>query len=381
MSIEFTARRFVLEKLTEWVVGVVPKKEALPIHGCIRVTVAPSGLQFVATDMERSVFATSPSVSTESSGLVYLPAQRLKAILAETAEGDITVRAKADYAEVVAPGGATWSLKLPVSTEYAKLPDVEAVQFAPVSREKLLGALKTVRYAAGRDSSQPAFAQVHIAGSAEDMYATASFGGRYSRAPVPGFPFETSIPTAALDDLIKLLSVSTIDDVQVGELDDPVLGVTLVFRAGPVTLAVLELTQKFPDQDRLVLAPVQSNKDQLGVDRTELQTAVRRVRINADATTSAVGFVLADGSLTLEARDEMQNRASETLQVAWTGGDRLLVVNAQFLLDMLSVHPDKSCVFRVGKDEGKRRAALLLEDPKSGVTGVIPQMQPSLVGR
>jgi len=378
---EFTARRFVLEKLTEWVSGVVPRKEALPIHGCIRVTVAPDGLQFVATDTERTVFASSPSVSTSSEGVVYLPAQRLKAILAEAPDGDITIRVKADYAEVAATGGATWSLKLPVSTEYAKLPDVESAGFAPVSREKLLSALRTVRYAAGRDSSQPAFAQVHLAESAGAVYATASSGGRYSRAPVPGFPFETSIPTAALDDLIKLLSVSSMDDVQVAELDDPATGLTLVFRAGPVTLAVLGFTQKFPDQDRLVLAPAQGNKDQLGADRGELQTALRRVRINADATTSAVGLVLADGSLTLEARDETGNRAQETIKVTWAGGDRLLVINAQFLLDMLAVHPGKSCVFRVGKDEGKRRAALLLEDAASGVTGVIPQMQPSLVGR
>lgn len=381
MSIEFTARRFVLEKLVDWVHGVVPRKEALPIHGCIRITVAPAALQFVATDMERTVFASSPSVSTESEGIVYLPAQRLKAILAEAPEGDITIRAKADYAEVVAAGGVTWSLKLPVSTEYARLPDVAAAQFAPVSREKLLGALKTVRYAAGRDSSQPAFAQVRIAESAGSMYATASFGGRYSRAPVPGFPFETSIPTAALDDLIKLLSVSSLDDVLACELEDPGTGRTLVFQAGPVSLAVLSLAQQFPDQDRLVLVPAQGNKDQLGVDKGELQQAIRRVRINADATTSAVGLVLTERSLTLEARDETGNRASETLQVVWKAGDRLLVVNAQFLLDMLAVHPGKSCVFRVGKDEGKRRAALLLEDSESGVTGVIPQMQPSLVGR
>jgi DNA polymerase III sliding clamp (beta) subunit (PCNA family) len=374
-ALSFTVKRFVLATLVEWTSPVIPKKEALPVLGCIRITVSPDQMQFAATDMERTVFAVSPSLSTESSGVVFLPAQRLKAILAEAPDKDVTIRVRRDFAEVEA-GGVTWSLKLPASTQYPKLPDFGTAQFRPARREHLLGALRTVRHAAGRDSSNPASAQVRIAESDGLMYATASSGGRYCRMPVPGFPFSTSVPTGALDELIRVLSTSKLDDTLVSLEGD-----TLAFRAGPVTLAVQLLMQQFPDADRLVLDPVRDSTDVLGVDRSELVQAVRRVRINADSTSSAVAFVLEDGSLTLEARDEVGNRAAETVQAAWGGGSRLVVLNAQFLLDLLAVYPASSCTFKVSKDVRKRRVALLLEDEDSGVTGVIPQMQPSLVGR
>jgi DNA polymerase III subunit beta len=373
--IEFTAYRIVLDKLTEWVSAVLPKKVVSPVLGCIRITVAPEEISFVATDMERTVYAVSQAISTSSTGTFFIPGQRFKSILTEAPDGNVTVRVKGSYAEVQA-GEPSWNVRLPGPANYARLTDISGAELSPVSRESFLGALKTVRYAVSRDTSQPGGAQVHVAESAGTMYATACSGGRYCRAPVTGFPFETSIPAGVLDDLIKMLSSSVLDDVLVGVAER-----SLVFRAGPVTLVELPLDQRFPDMDRLVLAPAQANKDELGVDRRELSVALKRVRINADSTTSAVALVLIDDHLTVEAKDENNNTASETITASWRGGERLLVVNAQFMLDMLGAHPATTCTFRVGTDQGKRRAALLLEDAESGVTGVIPQMQPALVGR
>jgi hypothetical protein len=122
----------------------------------------------------------------------------------------------------------------------------------------------------------------------------------------------------------------------------------------------------------------------LGVDKEALAAALRRVRINADASTSAVALIAdsdrGQGRLTVTSRDKDANSAEEVIAASWEHGQHLLVVNAGFLSAMLAVHPSAECTFRLGKDRGKVRAPLVLEDKAAGVTGVCVQMLPALMG-
>jgi hypothetical protein len=103
------------------------------------------------------------------------------------------------------------------------------------------------------------------------------------------------------------------------------------------------------------------------------------VRINADQATNAIGLQLADGQLTIFGHDDRGNRAEQTIGATWEHGDRTLVVNHLFLAEMLNVHPSGECVFRLGKDAGRKRSLVLLKDDETGVIGIINQMTASLV--
>jgi DNA polymerase III sliding clamp (beta) subunit (PCNA family) len=378
--LQFSVQRFALSKLAEWASVGIPSSAAQPVLGCFRVTVAPSGLCLAATDTQLSVFAETPAVRTQDEGSVYLPAKTLRSILAEATEGEVTVAVKRDFATVTA-GAASWSLRLPPSDRAAELPALEGAQFSPVNRENFLAALKTVRHAVGRDSGRPQYTQVSIsAGEDGAMYASAADSSQYTRAPLPGFPFKACIPLAALDDLSKLMAGSPVTDVTVADT-----GPALVFRVGPVTLAVMKLASEFPE--RLAgqgLSTARSNKLVVSVDKAELVAAIRRVQITSDAKTSALGLILdqVDGksTLTVQSRDQNENGASETVPAAWTGGHLLVVVNWRFLLDMLAVHPSPACEFRFSAAEGKRYPPLLLEDGEAGVSSTIPQMPAKTLG-
>jgi hypothetical protein len=159
-----------------------------------------------------------------------------------------------------------------------------------------------------------------------------------------------------------------------------------VFRVGPVTLAALRMAAPFPVHDvSSLLSSAQANDMKLAVDKEELTTALRRVRINADASTSAVALIADSdngkrGRLTVTGRDSGSNSAEEVIAASWEHGQQLLVVNEGFLSAMLAVHPSPTCEFRVGKNRGKATMPLLLEDADNQVTGICPQMTPSSVG-
>lgn len=379
-SLEFTVRRAMLAQLADWAMTAVPSSATLPVNGCFQVTVSPEGLRVAATDQAKAVSAEIPAVLTQSSGQVYLPAKKLRSILSEAREGDVTISVKGGTA-VVTAGSASWQLRLPSADGYTGMPDLSAAEFAPVGRENLRWALDTVRHAVGKDAGRPAYTQVRVNGDATGrMFACASDSNQFSRAPVNGFPRDMLIPGGALDDLLKLLAKSPVDDAEVAEA-----GPYAVFRVGPVTLAALRTGAPFPDVDQLFLGPAKGNDMTLGVDKDELTAALRRVRVNTDASTSAVALVAHSdngkrGQLTVTGRDKGGNSAEEVIPASWEGGQHLMVVNAVFLGSLLAAHPSAGCKFKVGKDRGKVRAPLLLTDEDRLVTGTCQQMPPALVG-
>lgn len=386
-DLQFTVRRFQLAQLADWALGAIPGGTTTrPVHGCFQVSVSPARLQVAAVNQYISIAAATPSVQSESSGTAYLPARKLKSILAEAPEGDVVVQVKGGTASLTA-GSAAWQLRLPSAEGYIGLPDLSEALFAPVSRGKLLAALSAVRHAVGRDSGRPSFTQVSIAESVlaagtprerTVMCANAVDSSQFARAPVPGFPVPVAVPATALDELLKLLKAPD-DSAEVADA-----GRHVVVRVGPVTLAALKPAASFPDVDGLFLRRAAENDLPLTVDKQALITALRRVQINSDASTSAVALIADDSGaraeLTVTSRDAAGNSAEEVIPADWEGGRQMLVVSAGFLSAMVAAHPGAECTFRVGRARGQVVPPLLLEDADAGVTGICLGMPPKLLG-
>jgi DNA polymerase III sliding clamp (beta) subunit (PCNA family) len=178
-----------------------------------------------------------------------------------------------------------------------------------------------------------------------------------------------------LDDLQRLLSGHPADTISVGETVSH-----LVFEVGNVTLAVARRTISFPDVEKQLLAgALKDNSALLTVDCAELAKAVKRVRINADAQTSAIALRLSSGRLLVESRDKAGNSAEESVLASWEGKERVLVVNHGFLSEMLAAHGESLCEFRLGPDVGKRLSVLLLPG-QPGCVQVLTRMPAVLLG-
>ena len=379
----FTAKRLILAALADKAISVVPARDVMPVLKHFLVQVAPGRLQMAATDLELSVLASTPAVTTSAAETLVLPARKLLAILKEASGDDITVDVDGEFATVRA-GTASWSLRLDDGSSYPPLPDPAEVEMHPVGREGFLGALRAVRHAVGRDSGRPALQQVDISVRDRSQSGMAAMASRSPPAMAPGspvreltgFPLAMQIPVGALDSLVKTLESSELDEVQVGETDSH-----LVFRVSGTVFLASKLMAKFPDVEKLLLRPALENRLKLIADKPELAGAIRRVRINADPETSAIGLHLfTQGTMTVIARDKYGNRAQQDVSVTWAGTDRLVVVNHQFLASMLAAHPSQECQFWLGAESGKKRSVLMLKDEETGSVGIIYQMLASLVG-
>lgn len=373
------SKAMVLKSLAERAAGVVPSRDFYPLLQHFLVTVTPGRMLLAATDLELSVLASTELVVTtlppgRESVTAVLPARRLLECLRAAPEGDVLIAVDADTATVNA-GDVQWTLHLRDSADYPDLPDLSQVPLEKASREGLLSGLKAVRHAVGRDAGRPQLTMVDIT----DGVATGCDNARLAQAPVPELSFSLQVPAAgspaAVDELIRILASGAADEIEAGETDH-----SLVFNVGSYTFLCAKPTAKFPHVQKQLLAPSLSNDQVLTVMKADLLRAVRRVRINADPGTSAIGLRLGKGSLTVFSRDTKHNTAEERLEAGWDGEERVVVLNHAYLADALESYPAGEVTAMLGKDSAKRRSAVLLRDSDSGFVAVLQQMLASLVG-
>lgn len=370
-ALEFTMRKHLLLALAEWALPVVPASAQLPVNRCFRLQLAPDRLQLGGAGGQLNVLTEAAAVLTRSAGTVFLPARTFTDALAQAPDGDVHVRVAGNEA-VVTAGSTRWTLRTPLPDGYAGLPDLSGAQFSPAGRVKTLAALKAVRHAVGTDAGRPAYTQAAVMELDGQLCACACDSVRFARVPVD-FPFPLQVPGAMLPGLVKLLSKSADETVDVADH-----GPCTVFRAGPVTLAAVKAPDSLPDVSRF-LAAAAGNDLELTVDRAELAAALKRVRVSASASTSAVALIAdPDDGLILATRGDLvsghYDSAEAPVAAKWEGDRQILVVNGAFLADMLAAYPAAECTFLVGKARGAQLAPLVLRDPETGALAACQQL-------
>lgn len=347
----FRLKKFIALGLFEKASAVVPTKDILPVLKNFQVEVAEDQMSVVATDMELSVVCRTSVVSVDVPGQVILPAKKLLEIIREAPDGDVLIEV-ADETVMVSAGGARWVLRLLSGEDYPPMPALDEMQWESVDREKFLSSLSSVWYAAATDMTRPSLMMVNVQGGK----MTACDGVRFQQTAVE-FPGDVQIPIGAVADLVKLLKVSEVSEIGVGQTE-----FHLAFRVGQDVFLSAKLMATFPDVEALLLRPALMNTEEFSVATQDLVDAVRRVRINADEDSMAIVLELTEDSCTVVSRDKFGNKATESISAAWAGKPRTVAVNHKFLLDMVAMHRGSSSRFYLGEDSKTRKSPVVLKD-------------------
>lgn len=374
---EFTIKRFVLANLCERAAPVISSSDAVPALKNFLIKIAPGSITVTGTDLELSVVATSPSIAAEDTYTLALPARKLRDMLKEAPEGDITITVAGPVATLAA-GSISWDLRLGDVAGYTEPPDVSGTELQAVDREPFLTALRAVKHAICKDGNRPPLMMVDIT----DNQVTTSDGSRFQRVKL-AFPVDMKIPAAAVDHLMRMLSGVEAKQVHVAQHEQ-----YLVFRMGAgteVTFITKKTMARFPDMEKMILKPASQNGQMLKVSRQALMEAIRRVKINADDETSALALRLTTDKITVSSRDKSGNAAEQPVDAKWPHGERQLVINHVFLAEMLAAWPQAECRFWIGPDSGKRKSLLMLSDqtPDGGaatMVGIIGQLHAAVLG-
>lgn len=368
-----TLSKYVLLELLDKASSVVPTRDSVPVLKNFLVETNPdkNRLRVTATDMALSLVVTTDLVlfpdNLATPERAVFPAKRFFDMVKQSADGDINIDVK-DQIAAITSGRTQWVLPLADPDEYPQLPEHLDATLTNVSREGLLTGLQAVRGAAAstQDVTRAHMMLVDVSGGR----MRAGDGVRFHQIEVgDGYP-DMQIPVHAVDDLVRLLKSCESTTVEVGSTED-----SLLFFIGEDFFVAQKMTSKFPDIDAMLLEPAQANDWKLTVDRAELIAAVKRVRITADESTSAVQLVLTKDLATVTSKDKSGSHTREALDAGWSSPNLTITVNHNHLLDLLSMAQAKSCEFWLAPGEKTRPAPVRLTDTEAKMTGILSQLR------
>ena len=332
----FQANRDVFSDAVSFAVKLLPQRTTLPILSGVLIETTERGLTLSSFDYEVSA-RTEIDAEVQEPGRVLVSGRLLADIANRLPSAPVEVRTD-DNRVIVSGGSARFTLlSMPVA-EYPSLPIVgEPTGVIPAGN--FSAAIAQVVVAASRDDVTPVITGVQLEAGEHSLGLVATDRYRVAIRAIEWHTEQTGESTA-------LVPARTLQEVgrTFGGSGDVTISITrggdrelIGFSADRRTVTSLLIKGNFPPVRRLFPDVV----DHFAVlSAAELVEATRRVQLVLEREAALKYSFTAEG-VTLEAAGGEQAQASEQLDAVLTGGDMVVSLKPQFLLDGLSgVHTE-----------------------------------------
>jgi DNA polymerase-3 subunit beta len=336
--VKFQVNRDVFSEAVSFAVKLLPQRTTLPILSGVLIEATETELSLSSFDYEVSA-QTSITAEIEETGRV-LVSGRLLADIASRLPSAPVIFSTEESRITVSCGSAHFTLlSMPVE-EYPTLPQVSESS-GSLPGEAFASAIAQVAVAASRDDVTPVITGVQLEVSksslslvATDRYRVAVREIEWSAGESITDTVTALVPARTLTEIGKTFGHSGTISIAITSTDEREL---IAFQADKRTVTSLLIKGNFPPVKRLFPETV----DNYAVINTaELIEATRRVSLVLERE-AALRFSFSVDGLTLEAIGSEQAQASETIDAFLTGGDTVVSLKPQFLLDGLgAVHSE-----------------------------------------
>lgn len=329
---KISANRDNLLRPLQQVVGVVERRQTLPILANVLIAIRNNELTLTATDLEVEL-STQASIEGQGEAEFTVPARKLVDICKALPDGaGLTMEFDGDKA-VLRSGRGRYTLGMLPAQDY---PSIEP-SAASETLELPVGVLKRLI-----DKTQFAMAQQDVRYYLNGLLleirpgrvrAVATDGHRLALCDAP-FDGDTAgdvqviLPRKAVIELGRLLDDS--DAAARLEISSSHLRVHL----GKTSFTTKLIDGRFPDYERVMPS---GETSMMLADRDQLRQALARTAILSNEKYRGIRFRLNDGLLHLQAHNPEQDEAEEEVEVDYQGGELTIGFNVGYLLDVLAV--------------------------------------------
>lgn len=321
--------------------GVVEKRNTMPILSNILFDAKHDGIEIVATDLELGVRGLYKATVVETGG-VTISARKLFEIVKEVPPGEVELTSNDNNWTTIQAGKSQFKIVGLPSTEYPALPTIDREGLTPLSGDGLLELIRKTLFAAGDNDARYILNGLLVTLVATDRKTSLRLVGtdghrlavseqEVGKADTKGVPQEIKaiIPKKAAHEIRHLL--------EEGGDSEPLIGFTknlMIFRKSGLLLTSRLMEGNYPNYQQVI--PKESGR-KISVNRTELESALRRVSVLSKDKASAVKVSFASGTMTLFTSSPDYGEASEDLPVQYEGDSLSTGFNARYLLDVFSV--------------------------------------------
>ena len=328
---KFSLSREALLKPLQLVVGVVERRQTLPILSNVLLSLDQSRLSMTGTDLEVEIVGVTDIGSGGEDGDVTVSARKLVDIcrsLPEEAQIDFS---SGDGKATLKSGRSKFTLATLPANEFPSVDEGEKTVEFMVPGSALKALIEATSFAMAQQDVRYYLNGMLWELNNNKLRAVATDGHRMAMCDgvcevVVAEPVTSILPRKGIIELSRLLDEDEVK-VAMGSNHIRVTGGDYCFTSKLVDGA-------YPDYDRVL--PKGGDKTVVA-DRAELKQAFGRAAILSNEKYRGVRILLSEGSIKMVANNPEQEEAEEEVTVTYSGEDLEIGFNVSYLLDVLNV--------------------------------------------
>ena len=329
---KFSLSREALLKPLQLVVGVVERRQTLPILSNVLLTLDGSRLAVTGTDLEVEIIGHTDVVSADEAGEVTVSARKLLDICRSLPEGANIKFFSSDGKAQVVSGRSRFTLATLPANEFPSVDNGENnIQF-DIEGVILKNLIDATSFAMAQQDVRYYLNGMLWEVSANKLRAVATDGHRMALCDAEcnteaAELIKAILPRKGVIELSRLVADEGAVRVAMGSNHIRVDGSDYCFTSKLVDGA-------YPDYDRVL--PKGGDKLVEG-NRAELKQAFGRTAILSNEKYRGVRILLSSGAIKMVANNPEQEEAEEEVGVDYAGDELEIGFNVSYLLDVLNV--------------------------------------------
>ena len=349
---KFSLSREALLNPLQLVVGVVERRQTLPILSNVLLSLEGNLLSMTGTDLEVEIKGSTEVVSSGEAGEVTVSARKFLDICRSLPDGAQVDFSSSEGKAQIVSGRSRFSLATLPANEFPSVDEGEQnVEFS-VSGSMIRGLIDSTSFAMAQQDVRYYLNGMLWEVTHNQLRVVATDGHRLALCDghcevAVDDKISAILPRKGIIELSRLLA----DDearVSIGSNHIRVTGADYCFTSKLVD-------GSYPDYDRVV--PKGGDKLVVG-DREQLKQAFGRTAILSNEKYRGVTIQLVNGAMHLAANNPEQEEAQEEVSVAYEGDSLEIGFNVSYLLDVLNVLKSKEIRFTLADSN----SSALVED-------------------
>jgi len=322
------SREHLLEALQS-VIGVVERRQTMPILSNILLSARDNRLRATGTDLEVELVAAA-EVTVQQPGDITVPGRKLLDIVRNLPEKSQVTLTREGERIVLRGGRSRFTLSSLPAAEFPVVDEIHATQTVTIRAQDCRRLIDKTHFAMAQQDVRYYLNGTLLESNGQVLRAVATDGHRLSWCEVAlGGPAremqQIILPRKGVLELQRLLDGE-------GEIEIAIGTNHVRVQIGEVRFTSKLIDGKFPEYGRVIPADPPRI---MSASLEALRAALQRTAILSNEKYRGVRLTFASGLLTVQAHNPEQEEAEDQLEVSFTGDEIEIGFNVSYLLDAL----------------------------------------------
>ena len=358
------SREAFLEPL-QAVIGVVERRQTMPILSNVLVNAGSKGVTITATDLEVEMVAQA-DVTVDQPGEVTLPGRKLLDICRALKEGAKVTLSVAGEKATVTSGRSRFTLATLPAAEFPVIDDIKAVEKIELPQASMKKLLEKTHFSMAHQDVRYYLNGLLLEIDKGHLRAVATDGHRLALCEVSAdgsgsAGHQVIVPRKGVLELQRLLG----DD---GDLILAIGSNHMRAQVDTIQFTTKLIDGRFPDYQRVI--PKKGDYP-ISADRDELRQALYRAAILSNEKYRGIRMDIGP-TMKIQAHNPEQEEAEEEVEVSYDGEQMEIGFNVNYLLDALDALDGETAIFQVNDPSS---SCLLWDDETAGCRYVVMPMR------